>query len=457
MKPAQGKYGNMRNAPTNASRLMIPDSVTGNPAFDYAPGQPNLYLMMRLKQELTAKYGIEKGFAEYCATFGLANARLQRARLQGLGDYAVARGAFYQECAPSGEQFFHDPPPVIGDGNHRRIEAVSRAQYIACVPRARVRGRSAIVRTADAALLDIEDREWGLLDDELDWDIDIYHAEGRDVWLIERDDREVFHIAEALSLLGAHTDFFGHWMSEYLPRYVAGIVSGSLPVVPVLIDAHMPASHRQALEMLRPAGTEIVEVSAFHAVQVDKLWCTPTFMYMPLHEKRNDRFDWSIVAAPAERFAPAIQYMRQKMAGRLPSSGPERVFLARRQFRHRKLVNSAEIEGLARSRGFDIVYPEDLDFASQAGLLANVKLVVGLEGSALFLMFFAPPGARLCILSHPLTDVLAEYNGIFSLQGIKTTALTGPITKAHPQTPHDSDYRIEAADFSGTLDALDFA
>ena len=39
-----------------------PTSVTGCPAFDYAPGQPNLYLMMRLKQDLVATHGLERGF-----------------------------------------------------------------------------------------------------------------------------------------------------------------------------------------------------------------------------------------------------------------------------------------------------------------------------------------------------------------------------------------------------------
>jgi hypothetical protein len=430
-------------------------SASGNPRFDYAPGQPNLYLMMRHKQELVASHGVEKGFAEYCATFGLKNARLERLRLDGEREYAIAKGALYSELAAAGEPFSHEPPLVIGAGNHRRIEAISRAQYVACITDARVRGRSALVRTGGAALLDVQDREWNLLDDELDWDADIFHAEAdRYAWVIAREDRDMLRVTEAFSLLGAHTDFFGHWMSEYLPRYIADVLSGRLPVAPVLIDSHMPASHRQALEMLLPPGVQMIEVPAFRAVQVDRLWCRPSFMYMPLHEKRNERFNWAIVAAPAQRFAPVIRYMRQRAVRPDEARGPERVFLARKSFRHRRLENSAEIEALARSRGFEVAYPEDLDFASQARLLANAKLVIALEGSALFLVFFAPPGARLCILSHPLTDVLAEYNGIFGTQGISTMALTGPVSKAHAQTPHDSDYRVDLADFARALDAM---
>jgi capsular polysaccharide biosynthesis protein len=412
---------------------------------------------MRHKQELVAKHGIALGFAEYCATFGLTNVSLKQVQLESERDYAMKGAAFYRELAPAGEHFFHDPPAVVGIGNHQRVEAVSRAQYVACLADARVHGRSALLRVAGAALLDVQGREWNLLDDELDWDPDIFHVEGRQAWVIARGDRDVLRVPEAFSLLGAHTDFFGHWMSEYLPRYVAGITSGSMPVAPLLIDAHMPASHRQALEMFCPQGTKIIEVSAFAAVQVDKLWCTPTFMYMPLHEKRNEKFDWSVVAAPAERFEPAVRYMREKASARIQGHGPERVFLARKNFRHRRLVNAAEIENIARSRGFDVVYPEDFEFAEQVRLLANSKLVVGLEGSALFLVFFAPTGARLCILSHPFTDVLAEYNGIFSTQGMSTLALTGPVTKAHPQTPHDSDYRIDPADFGRTLDSMEGA
>ena len=221
-------------------------------------------------------------------------------------------------------------------------------------------------------LLDYQDTERSHLDDELEWDPAIFHlADNTDskVWvLVPQADTSSVELDSAFTLLGAHTDFFGHWMCEYLPKYIAARLSGSLPSVPLLIDADMPEQHRQALELLFPDQIELIEVPAFSTVRVRRLWSAPSLMYMPLHEKRNERFNWNLVAAPPDRFAPIIREMVCRADFTLGKPiRSEKVYLARRDFRHRRLVNCAGIESVAASRGFAIVYPEDLSFADQVG------------------------------------------------------------------------------------------
>jgi capsular polysaccharide biosynthesis protein len=430
-------------------------TVTGCRYFDYAPGQPNLYRLMRFKQALVEELGLEAGFDFYANALGLrSDAALSRKFFRSERHFAETQGLSFVETAPAGIPFAHDPPLVIGQGNHKRISGLTRAEYVACVPEARVRGRSALINVEEALLLDCQDAEQGRLDDELEWDSAVFSANGTDVWSMPATEATPhLHLPRAFSLLGAHTDFFGHWMSEYLTKYLAAEISGLMPKVPVLIDAHMPASHRQALELFSPDATEIIEVPAFSEVHVQELWCAPTLMYMPLHEKQNERFGWDAIAASPNQFAPVIRRMASWADLRLakPDRSPSRIFLARKSFRHRKLVNSTQIEALAVAQGFEIVYPEDFSFAEQILLVRNAKHIVALEGSAIFLAYLASAGARLCILSHPLTDALAEYNGVLSLGGVATTALSGPITRANIATPHDSDYEIEAGLFSSFL------
>ena len=67
----------------------------------------------------------------------------------------------------------------------------------------------------------------------------------------------------AFSLLGCHTDFFGDWLCESITKYVAVTLAGHLPSVPILIDANMPKTHRQALELMLVPGTNIIEIPAF--------------------------------------------------------------------------------------------------------------------------------------------------------------------------------------------------
>lgn len=59
-----------------------------------------------------------------------------------------------------------------------------------------------------------------------------------------------------------------------------------------------------------------------------------------------------------------------------------------------------------------VVYPEDMPFIEQVRLLRNAQYVVGPEGSAMFLLFFARPGTKLCILNHTYTVHLPVLAGL---------------------------------------------
>jgi capsular polysaccharide biosynthesis protein len=304
-------------------------------------------------------------------------------------------------------------------------------------------------------LLDVQDDEPSRLDDELDWDPVVFHGAWPRAWCLDPpDDGDVLCVREGFTMLGAHTDFFGHWMCEYLPKYVAARLSGLLPDVPVLIDSHMPASHREALERLyRPVA--IIEVPAFRVVHVERLWCAPTLSYYPLHEVRNEHFGWDAVSASAERFEPIVRDLQRRLDSIiLDTHRGSRVYLARKMSRHRRLMNAAEVETVARELGFEVAFPEDMAFVDQAALLRDAELVIAPEGSAIFLAMFSRPSTTLLILSHPLTDVLADCNSLFGSHGVRVLAMTGPIVQANESTAHDSDYRIDVNRFRSLVASL---
>src|SRR6266851_5544528 len=146
-------------------------------------------------------------------------------------------------------------------------------------------------------------------------------------------------------LLGPQTGGFGDWMEDYLPRYVAANVSGALPPVPVLIDASLPAVHRQSLELMLPDGVELIEVPGLTTAHVHRLWCGSTLYYAPTWEKMDHRFSYDHRAPPPTRFARVTQEMARRAELSFgETAGPERVFLARRTTLWRRLVNHAEIE-----------------------------------------------------------------------------------------------------------------
>jgi capsular polysaccharide biosynthesis protein len=434
------------NAPLRFGSL----SPTGCDYFDYAPGQPNLHLMMGLKQVLTAEHGIEQGFAAYRQTIPrLRGTKLALRRLGSLYDYSKAEGLQHGEVSPAGEPFVIPPPKVIGPGNHRPLTGTTRTFHVSCLADARVRGRSSIIEAADIALLDYQGSELDSIDDQVEFDAAVFCRHDKQIWTIRFDREEATTLDSGFSLLGARTDFFGDWIAEYVLKYVASSLSGILPRVPILIDANMPKTHRQALEMM--GASDIIEVPAFATVRVRRLWCGASLSYMPLHQLVNDRFKWDYLMGSPQRFQPIQREISRRAEACLePASGPSRVFLARRDFRHRKLVNKAEIEDIARAYDFVIAFPEDLDFSGQVRLVRGARYILGPEGSAFFLTYFLDHGTRVCILNHPLTEALAGYNGNRAIKEL--TVVSGPTVRQHHENPQDADYTIDPKIFSQFLD-----
>jgi hypothetical protein len=428
-------------------------SATGCDYFDYAPGQPNLFLLMKFKQLLVKEHGVERGFDLYRDTIPKhREARATLRRLESHFSYCKTHAQEFHEIAPAGEPFTIMPPIVIGQGNQRPLTNTTRSLYIACLRDALVRGRSSITEVGDAALADHQGEELDRIDDELEFDAAVIHRSVEQIWTIAQG-RAPLEIDEAFSLLGCKTDFFGDWLAESVPRYVAATLSGHLPPVPVLIDASMPRTHRQALELALTAGADIIEVSAFESVRVKRLWSGPSPAYMPFHQKFTERFKWDYMMSSPQRDVAIGKELGRRVDLVLGGSpGPSRVFLARKDFRHRKLVNRAEIEAVAAAHGFAIVYPEELDFVDQARLLRNARFVVGPEGSAMFLCSFLRPTGKICILNHQNTEGLTGYNAGKDGADGTVTIITGPQVGLQRESPQDVDYTIDVDVFRRFLE-----
>jgi capsular polysaccharide biosynthesis protein len=274
-----------------------------------------------------------------------------------------------------------------------------------------------------------------------------------------KDTSSSLQLDEAFMLLGVRAGAFGHWMWEYLPQYIAASLSGALPPVPVLVDADMPRTHRQALEVMLPDGVEIIELARFATARVRRLWRAARQVYVELHSGDSpESFKWECLGAPPARFAVILREMARR-AHRIasPFTGCERVFLARHEFRNNALVNHKAIEAAARERGFLVVYPEDLEFAEQVRVVSQAKVVVGPIGSSLYLTFFLRPGAKLCALSNPFTLAYMTFlTGYLSEIGVEVVMLTGPFAHKNEtdpnHSPHHSDFQIDEKEFCQFLD-----
>lgn len=416
-------------------------------------GRWALFHLMKAKQLLIAAWGRALAFKVFKQALPLSGFdRLRRRELVGQYEYAKTHAAKCIEIAASGASFEVAPPRVVGEGIPQTHRHRGRARYVARFDDVVVRGRSRVIEAGDVAILDYEEWERLLFDVELDLDPSIFQATSTVVWTVEpEDETSTVEVAEAFMLMGPHTAAFGDWMFETLPAYIAADRSGHLPPVPILVDAHLPQSILDSLKLMLSPGVTLIEVPHYQRVRVNRLWSASTLQYAPSREIQNERFKWEYRDPDPTTFRAVVGEMVARADAIIPSrSTAKRIFLARKSEQWRRLINTERLEAIARERGFLVVYPQDMSFPEQVDLLRAATHVVAPEGSAILLMYFSLPGAKLCILNHTLVELTTAYVAV--LPHVDITVLTGPLVNPDSTFPHRSDYEIDETVFVSFLD-----
>jgi capsular polysaccharide biosynthesis protein len=412
--------------------------------------------LLATKRWLVGEFGVAEGFARYRDLHELPEqGEIHPKRLASLQEIAPRQAVFYERTAER-EPVLVPVPRMIGAGDHYPLLTRSRSLFVACLGDARVRARSNLIEFGDLALADREAEEWSCYDEQYDFDASVFQASGEAAWMIAPPGHSAtVELDEAFSLLGVRPQVFGHWMCEYLPRYVAASLSGVLPAVPVLVEAGMPKSHYQALRLVLAEPVEIIELAPYATARVRRLWCAPSLALFAGAGKVNQRSRLDDNVLPPARYGPVVREMARRAEPELSvPTGIDRVFLARKAGLGHAMVNAAAIQAVAEKRGFCVIFPEELEFREQARLVRHARFVAGPVGSAMFLGYFAQPGTKLCMLTVEWDAVFTQqrFTGVFEALGLDVTLITGPWVQPRAEDAQLADFTIDEAGFGHFLD-----
>ena len=432
---------------------------------DAIPYEP--YAAMVKKRNAVAAHGLSVGAAVYAAA---STRRLSVSRLPFVAAnvFAKASASEFRLIEPRSGSYILQPPDTIGPNDAIPLHGRARTMFLARIDDAVVESRSYILRANGVAVGDIEEEE-RVFDDCPELDAAVFAVDGDAAYIIDDYDAPTLQIDEAfVSLLGPHSSAFGHWIWHQLPRLILALDRGELAGMPILIESGMPASHREALELIiGDRQMPIIEVPFFGRVEIRHAWYMPMPFLMPYLPIPNKRWNWGFIGPSSERFKPILATMHESVLcskAFVPSENPHsRVYLKRRQGLHRVLQNAAEVEAIFRKHGFAIVDPESLTFFEQASLMASADIVAGPEGSAMFLNFYRRPQSRLLILCHPFTRHLTNWTATLAARSIETMILTGSVvTIPEANLPPAArlgykyfvDYEIDSTMLHNVLDDL---
>ncbi|EDM70641.1 Capsular polysaccharide biosynthesis protein-like protein [Roseobacter sp. AzwK-3b] len=246
-------------------------------------------------------------------------------------------------------------------------------------------------------------------------------------------DRE---IDTAINLSGVASNHFGHWFSEYLPRLRHFESVYQAANLPILVNEDMPQSHFDLLAAV--CENPVIRVGRTEAVRVKNLWVAPTITFYPFdlkpgHDVPIERQAcWSaaamaylrskvlekpnFVAPPTEQvaheapvehqsnwFASPFSYLRERVFSKLGLVAPQfpsAIYLSRKNSSWGRPANEDEFLKDLKCKHIWPVYLEHMSFKQQVRTLQSASIIVAPTGSALNMLVFARPDARILIFSQ---------------------------------------------------------
>jgi capsular polysaccharide biosynthesis protein len=421
------------------------------------PRRGQLAARMTFKRELVARVGVQEAFAIAAPHLAVPRLQtLQRRRLRPMIDAARQDSLEYRELWPGGQVQALPAMQVVGECRQEPCSIATRSMYLACLDDVLLRGRSDLLLRKGEALIDLENVPFDPATANAEFDPGVLHAEADHLWTMEPEG-PVPRLKEALMLTGARTLDFGHWLIEYLPKLAIARLAGWNGGMPVLVDRTTPDNVRNALQAMLPPDAPLHTVGHLAPIRVDRLWCMPDTFHLGFYPSQSGTGHLPQRLAMAHWRAVADEIFAMGGAAAAEPTGIDRLYLARRPERKKKLVNHAEIEALVARHGFTLIYPEDHSLIEQMRFVRHARFIVAPEGSNAALSIFCSPGAQVCTLTSPQVQQLVIGNAIFDAMGCQATLFLGPMATDSPTYTTEwlfsfwNDYRIDATAFEAYL------
>jgi hypothetical protein len=416
----------------------------------YRPGlEKDLYQQAFLKRELFDGMTVAEAATEYATALGDAMPpTISAVQMEGMFDHLQRTDAHFQILARASPFEIADPL-IAGSSQRNHTRCAGRSVFIGQLSNAIVRHRSSFVQTSDRVLLDVQGAELNAIPLLYEFDPAVLAERGGEILTIDRPGKPVHRVAEAIHLGGATSHAFGHWLAEYLPKWLGAIRSGIVPHVPIITDAGMPRSHREALRFFG-GELEIIELEPGAVAEVSRLWILGNRAYVPLFPQAGQNLGPEHISFPPEAWAALQRWIWTWKPA--PAAPREKLFLARREQLHRKMINRRAVEEIAQTSGFRIVYLEEHDFADQMAMVRNAEAIAGPDGSALLLALYGRPGTRITILSHPFIENLGSLTSILEHMGMDCLLVQGDCVREDTFAVRLSDYTIDTDLFRSALE-----
>lgn len=237
-----------------------------------------------------------------------------------------------------------------------------------------------------------------------------------------------------------------HFVFECLSKFYILEKSNISKDIPIIIDstARDIAQFQELIKIFNKDGREIVYVNRLQYVNIKNL-----FIITPIHYIPANYLDINNIMASSVTFNfECLKYLRDVILYKLESFQnkdiySKRIFISRHNNKNRE-YNNDEIETFLKSKGFNVVYPEQNSLEEQVGLFYNADLIVAASGAALTNIIFCKPKTKIIVLANQKLN-LAIFSNLAKCFGLNMIYLVG--SHSDSKSLHSSFY-IDIKDLS---------
>nr|WP_255622778.1 glycosyltransferase family 61 protein [Tessaracoccus sp. OS52] len=176
---------------------------------------------------------------------------------------------------------------------------------------------------------------------------------------------------------------YGHWLLDALPKVAA------------IAGLHDPQKVRLVLNIRRGGMLKVVrETLAMAGFREDQL----VFMDNRPRLFRELTVLGTVSVHPTRKAPRAFAWLAE-LGRELPEGKRDRIYVSRNKYHRRRLENEEELLPVLHEFGYEVVHPEELDFAGQVSLFKGASFVAGNMGAALSNLAFSPEGVTVVALA----------------------------------------------------------
>lgn len=194
-------------------------------------------------------------------------------------------------------------------------------------------------------------------------------------------------IKRGISLIGMGSDNLYHLTVEIVSRLLWIDQLNLYKEYPILVDERVRKvpQYNQLLSIVNVSGREIIELKPKVNYEVEELIYSSPNTWMPFNVKKNFVCTSSYFLFSRN----SLLMLRNAILREECCNEPFRkIYISRKKVKNQRVENEEQIERLFEKKGFQIVYPEELDYAKQVKIFNEAKCVAGNSGAAMTNLIF---------------------------------------------------------------------